>query len=97
MTATLALKPAEKTAPAPAEAPIPVAETVAEPDVGASLKIVLPTTMLVVFVGVLVAFVIGGTPTGEALGYAAYLSFWIGGGFGAILSGAIWSQKAMGH
>ena len=97
MTATLALKPTEQTAPAPAAASTPVVETVKEPDVGASLKIVLPATMLLVFLGVLIAFVIGGTPTGEALGYAAYLSFWIGGGFGAILSGAIWSQKAVGH
>ena len=48
------------------------------------------------FTSLVAAFVIGGTPVGEAVGYGAYLAFWIGGGFGAILSGAVWSQKT-GH
>ena len=96
MTATLALTPTEQErAPVVAE-PAPVVETVEEPSVGDTLKVVLPTTVLVVFVGIIAAFVIGGTPVGEAVGYGAYLAFWIGGGFGAILSGAVWSQKT-GH
>lgn len=100
MTATLALQPKPKTEQAPESVAAPTVETVDavdETSIARSIAIVLPTTMLVVFLGVIAAFVIGGTPVGEAVGYGAYLSFWIGGGFGAILSGSIWSQKAGGH
>ena len=96
MTATLALTPTEQERATVAAEPAPVVEAVEEPSVGDTLKVVLPTTVLVVFVGIIAAFVIGGTPVGEAVGYGAYLAFWIGGGFGAILSGAVWSQKT-GH
>jgi hypothetical protein len=96
MTATLALTPTEQERPAVAAEPMPVVGTTEEPSVGDTLKVVLPTTVLVVLLGSIAAFVIGGTPVGEAIGYGAYLAFWIGGGFGAILSGAVWSQKT-GH
>lgn len=96
MTATLALTPTEQERAVVTAEPTPVVEAAEEPSVGDTLKVVLPTTVLVVFVGIIAAFVIGGTPVGEAVGYGAYLAFWIGGGFGAILSGAVWSQKT-GH
>ena len=97
MTATLALKPQPTTEPAPAVESAPAVEPAAPASPARAFAIVMPSTILVVFAGVFFGFLAGGTPAGESLAYAAYLAFWLGGGFGAILSGSIWSSSTEEH
>ena len=100
MTATLALKPKHTTEPTPVVESTPAVEaveTVGTSSPARAFAVVMPSTILVVFAGVFAAFVATGTPAGESVAYAAYLAFWLGGGFGAILSGSIWSSSTEKH
>ena len=73
------------------ERPVQTAPRAAK-GIGQIVRIGIPLTVLAVFATVTAAFAFGGTPLGEAIGYGAYLAFWIGGGFGLIASGAYYSH-----
>ncbi|MDW3180305.1 MAG: hypothetical protein R8J94_23240 [Acidimicrobiia bacterium] len=52
----------------------------------------IPLSALVVFALVAVASYLTSGEVGEAVGIGAFMSFWIGGGFGAIMGGALWNH-----
>ncbi len=60
--------------------------------IGQVLWIGVPLTMVAVFAVTAILFLIGGTPLGESVGYGVYLAFWIGGGFGMMISGAYFNH-----
>lgn len=52
----------------------------------------IPVSALVVFVTfALISYFIEGE-VGRAVGVGAFMAFWIGGGFGAIVGGALWNH-----
>lgn len=79
----------------PVVAPVETAP-VAHKSIQEILKITIPLTMLATFVGTVLFVVLAGGLLGEAVGYGAYMAFWIGGGFGAILSGAYYNHVTGG-
>jgi len=58
------------------------------PSIVTVLRVGVPVTMLAVLAVSTLAMWLLDSPIGEAFGLGAYLSFWIGGGFGVILSSA---------
>jgi hypothetical protein len=67
-------------------------KSAAERSLGQVLWIGIPLTMVAVCVATILMFVVSGTPLGEAIGYGTYLAFWVGGGFGAMISGAYYNH-----
>ncbi len=52
----------------------------------------IPLSAFVVFCLVGTASYLTSADVGEAIGLGAFMSFWIGGGFGAIMGGALWNH-----
>lgn len=58
------------------------------PNIAAVLRVGVPATKLAVLALSTLGLWLLDVPIGEAFGIGAYLCFWIGGGFGVILSSA---------
>ncbi len=56
----------------------------------AQLRMV-PLSVVLVFSLTAIATYFTSGELGEAIGVAAFMAFWIGGGFGAIAAGALWN------
>jgi len=75
------------------EAPVVSAASEAEPFTMRDAQLrMIPLSATVVFcITALVSYLVAGE-IGEAIGIAAFMAFWIGGGFGAIMGGALWNH-----
>ncbi len=52
----------------------------------------IPLSVVVVFSITAIASYFASGELGEAIGVGAFMAFWIGGGFGAIMGGALWNH-----
>ena len=57
----------------------------------AQLRMVPLSAVLVFLITAIGSYVTSGQ-IGEAIGVGAFMAFWIGGGFGAIMGGALWTH-----
>jgi len=57
----------------------------------AQLRMV-PFSAFVVFALTAIGSYVASGELGEAIGVGAFMAFWIGGGFGAIMGGALWNH-----
>lgn len=52
----------------------------------------IPIGAIMVFALTAIGSYVTAGELGEAIGLGAFMAFWIGGGFGAIMGGALWNH-----